>query len=96
MNYDVWEKLLSILQTQAIPKKEIYEIPLPILGYILWPEKDFNQLKYLNKTLAKLLRSKGIKIIRKHGVRYAQIPIDKIKGKKKEANKVMACEAWRW
>jgi hypothetical protein len=60
------------------------------------PEKDFNQLKYLNKTLAKLLRSRGIKVIRKHGVKYAQIPIDKIQRKKKEDSQQNNRERYEW
>ena len=90
----VWEKLISLLEGGALPKREIYEIPLPLLGYLLWPGEDSNSLKYYNRLLAKTLRSRGIKIIRKHGIRYAQIPRDKIVKKKPE--KLMVAEAWKW
>jgi len=91
-----WQKLLHVIESEPIPKRRIYEIPLPILGYLLWPEKDYNQLKYLNRVLAQLLRSRRIKIIRRHGVRYAQIPIDRIQKKKREESKVLVEAVWRW
>jgi len=94
----IWQKLLDLIDRGPIPKRQIYEIPLPILGYLLFGH-DFNRLKYSNRVLAQLLRKKGIKIVRKHGTRYVQIPIDKItkiKKKKREESKVLVEAVWRW
>jgi len=90
---DLWRKIENVLQNELIPKREIFEVPLPLLGFLLWPDKDSNELKHANKILAKMLRSKRIKIVRRHGVRFAQIPLDKIQ---KKRAKILVEEVWRW
>jgi hypothetical protein len=88
----IWQKLKDILENQTIPKREIFEVPLPLLGNLLFGH-DFNKLKYSNRLLAQILKKKKVRIIRKHGTRFALIPSDILR---KKEPKIMACEAWRW
>jgi len=90
---EIWKRIREVLQTEIIPHRKIYEVPLPSLGYLIFRNADFDDLKGWNRFLAHVLRKHKIKIIRKQGRRYALIP-ERILRKKK--TKIEVEEVWRW
>jgi len=66
---EIWERLMEMVEGGAFSG---HEVPLPLLGNLLWPESDSNELKFLNRILAQVLRQNGVRIVKKHGIRYAK------------------------
>ena len=91
---DPWPKIKEILQSD-IPFQIYYEVPLPLLGSLLWPEASFQELKSKNKLLAAALRKRNIIIRRKRGRRYALIPQSLVNPKKRRV-RIEVEEVWRW
>jgi len=91
----IWRRVQTIVNDEAIPRRLYIEIPLPLLGSILWPQASSNDLKNRNKILARILRRKGVKIERRHGRRYALIP-ERLLALKKRKMKLEIEEVWKW
>jgi len=91
---EIWRRIQALINDEAIPRRLYIEVPLPLLGSILWPQASSNDLKNRNKILAKILRRKGIRIERRHGRRYALIPENLLAPKKRM--KLEISEVWKW
>ena len=89
------EALQTIINDDDIPCRFYIEVPLPLLGSILWPQASSNDLKNRNKILARILRRKGVRIERRHGRRYALIP-ERLLAPKKRKTKLEVEEVWKW
>jgi len=46
---EIWERLMEMVEGGAFSGREV---PLPLLGSLLWPESDSDDLKFLNRILA--------------------------------------------
>ena len=91
----IWRRVQTIVNDEAIPRRLYIEIPLPLLGSILWPQASSNDLKNRNKILARILRRKGVRIERRHGRRYALIP-EGLLAPREKRTKLEVEEVWRW
>ena len=91
----IWRRVQTIVNDEAIPRRLYIEIPLPLLGSILWPQASSNDLKNRNKILARILRRKGVRIERRHGRRYALIP-ERLLAPREKRTKLEVEEVWRW
>ena len=70
---EIWKRL-EILNNEVVPKRLHVEIPLSILGNILFPMADSNELKYWNREVSRILRKHGVRIERGHHGRVAIFP----------------------
>ena len=82
---EVWAKVIEIIKNGEIPMRVIrtylgswIECRLSTLGYALWPQANYDDLKFLNRVLARILREHGSCIRKSNGVRWCYIPIEAI------------------
>jgi len=92
---EIWRRVQALVDDEMIPRRLYIEVPLPLLGSILWPQASSNDLKNRNKILARILRRKGVRIERRHGRRYALIP-ERLLAPKKRKTKLEVEEVWKW
>ena len=109
---EVWAKVIEIIKNGEIPMRVIrtylgswIECRLSTLGYALWPQANYDDLKFLNRVLARILREHGAIIRKSNGVRWVFIPLESIPMEKRESPKmkklmerkrVMVEEVWVW
>ncbi|RLG02558.1 MAG: hypothetical protein DRN61_06265 [Thaumarchaeota archaeon] len=92
---EIWRRIRDALSGEIIACQKIYEVPLTSLGYLVWGDVDYDDLKGLNRQLAHVLKKRRIKIVRKHGRRYALIP-ERLLAPRKRKMKLEISEVWRW
>ena len=92
---EIWRRIREALSRDVIGCQKIYEVSLTSLGYLIFGDVDYDDLKGLNRQLAHILKKRGIKIVRKHGRRYALIP-ERLLAPRKRKMKVEIEEVWRW
>ena len=95
---EIWRRILEILNSEVVPKRIHVEIPLSVLGNILFPMADSNELKHWNREVSRILRKHGVRIERRHHGRVAIFPpkIVEASRKKKKRMKLEVEEVWKW
>jgi len=110
---DLWNQVVKVIREGRVSSRIIrtiygdwIEIRLSSLGLAIWPHVSSNDLKFLNRLLAKILRDHGAIIKKSNGVRWTfiplnSIPIDEKSTRRKlkkaaERRRVMVEEVWVW
>jgi len=109
---EVWDRVVKAIRGRRVFSRIIrsmygdwVEIRLSSLGLAVWPHASSNDLKFLNRVLARILREHGAIIRKSNGVRWVFIPLESIPMEKRESPKmkklmerkrVMVEEVWVW
>jgi hypothetical protein len=95
----LWDRVLKAVE--VLPYR--VELPLGMLSSMIFPDYDFQRLKYWNKILCKVIREHGGQVSKRNGRRFISIPRHILtsrkkrrSGGKKEPEHVLVSEAWRW
>ena len=87
----VWNKVVETIKNGKVPMRIIrtylgswVEVRLTALGLAIWPQANYDDLKFLNRILARCLRKHKSFIRKSSGIRWVYIPIDSIPSDQKK------------
>jgi len=110
---EVWDRVVKAIRGRRVFSRIIrsmygdwVEIRLSSLGLTVWPHASSNDLKFLNRVLARILREHGAIVKKSSGIRWVflplnSLPVDEKSAKRKlrkiaERKRVMVEEVWLW
>ena len=110
---EIWDRVVKVIREGRVFSRIIrsmygdwVEVRLSSLGLAVWPHAGSNDLRYLNRLLARCLRQHGSIIKKSNGIRWAfiplsSLPVDEKSTKRKlrkiaERKRVMVEEVWLW
>jgi len=110
---EVWAKVVKVIREGRVFSRIIrslygdwIEIRLSSLGLAVWPHASSNDLKFLNRVLARILRKHGAIVKKSSGIRWvflplSSLPVDEKSAKRKlrkiaERKRVYCEEVWVW
>ena len=73
---ELWERFKEVVGRGRVAYQRFYAVPLVDLGSQIFGTADPYDLRALNRSLARALRRRGIRIVKRGHMRHALIPED--------------------